>query len=50
MDDYQDEMKKCSIDHDLYELGAGAAIKHGYYVDHRIQCPECGEYLEDERE
>jgi len=50
MDDYQDEIKKCSVDHDKYELGVGAGIKHGYYIDHRIQCPECGEYLEDERE
>lgn len=46
MDDYQDEIKKCSVDHDKYELGVGAGIKHGYYMDHRIQCPECKEYLE----
>jgi len=50
MDDYQDEIKKCSVDHDRYKSGAESCIKHGYYMDHRIQCPECKEYLEDERE
>lgn len=49
LEDYQEETKKCSVDHEKYKLGADASIKHGYYIDHRIQCPECKEYLEPER-
>lgn len=37
---------KCSVNHEEYKAGAEACIKHGYYVNHRIQCPECKEYLE----
>ena len=39
----------CSIDHDEYKMGAEASILYGFYIDQRIQCPECKEYLEDER-
>lgn len=46
--DYQDEIKKCSVDHDRYKSGAESCIKHGFFIDHRIQCPECKEYLEEE--
>ena len=44
------EEKKCSVDHEKYKSGVESCIKHGYYIDHTIQCPECHKYLESKRE
>lgn len=41
-------MEGCSIDHKGYHRGIAKSIQFGYHKDHRIRCPECKEWLEEE--